>query len=69
MSVNDSSRQARGKLLTVAEAAERLNVKERTIRSLLFDRRLPRIKVGRQVRIAETDIETFIEAQRIEAAS
>lgn len=47
-------------LLTVGEAAERLNVKERYIKHLIAGRRIDIVKIGRLVRIPETTIEDLI---------
>jgi excisionase family DNA binding protein len=56
------------RLLTVAEAADRLNTKERFVRRLIFERRIPYVKLGtRHVRIDEEDLDRFIEAGRREA--
>lgn len=58
------------KLLTVAEVAERMNVSERFIRRLVFENRIAYMKIGQgkagHVRIAESDLEAFIDATRIE---
>jgi excisionase family DNA binding protein len=56
-----------GRLLTVAEVAERLNVGESYVRRLVFERRVPFTKLGhRTLRIAEDDVEAFVHAGRIE---
>lgn len=55
------------RLLSVVEAAERMNVGERFIRRLIFERRIPFTKLGTHVRIAETDVDEFIRANRVEA--
>lgn len=56
-------------LLTVKQAAERIQVSERTFQRYLSDKLLPVIRVGaivektglpRNVRIAEADLERFI---------
>ena len=48
-------------LLTVTEAAERLALRPATVRKMLYERRLPRVRVGRRaVRIRESDIEALI---------
>jgi excisionase family DNA binding protein len=47
-------------LLTVKEAAERLACTEAAIRKWLYQRRLPAVKVGRLVRLRETDLEAVI---------
>lgn len=51
----------------VREVSERLSVPERTVRKFLFERRLARTKIGRLVRIAESDLDGFIRRGRIEA--
>lgn len=50
------------KLLTVKQAAELLGCSEAAIRKWVYQRRLPRVKVGRLVRVRVTDLETFIRA-------
>ena len=56
-------------LLTVKEAADRLGTAERFIRRLIFERRIPYTKLGRHVRIAARDLDTFIRAGRVEAGN
>jgi len=53
------------KLLTPQEAAERLGTSLRFVRRLVFQRRIPFIKVGRHVRIATSDLDAFIAAGRV----
>ena len=60
MRAETSSRNGTGKLLTMAEAAERLNVKRRYIKHLLYERRLDRVKIGKLVRIPEAAIDNLI---------
>ncbi len=55
------------KLLTPQEAADRLGTSLRFVRRLVFERRIPFVKVGRHVRIAASDLEAFIAAGRVEA--
>jgi len=55
------------KLLTVAEAAEALNLKVSTIRAWLLRRRLPRVSLGRSVRIPADSIAQFIEKHTVPA--
>jgi excisionase family DNA binding protein len=59
------------KLLTVEESAERLGTSVRFVRRLIFEfeRRIPYTKLGRHVRIAASDLDTFITAGRVEAGS
>ncbi len=51
-----------GKLLTVAQASERLNVKERYIRHLIAHRRIDVVKIGRLVRIPQRAIDELMSA-------
>ncbi|AWS40200.1 excisionase family DNA-binding protein [Streptosporangium sp. 'caverna'] len=57
---------ARGRLLTVEEAAERLNTSVRFPRRLIEERRIIFIHVGRNVRIPEAALEAFIAAGLVE---
>ena len=52
--------------LTVAEAAAYLNTSERFVRRLIAERRIAFHKVGAHVRIAEADLEAFVQAGRVE---
>lgn len=49
------------RLLRVPEAASRLAVKESTVRKLIFERRIPIVKIGRVVAIPEDCIEKMIQ--------
>ena len=53
-------------LLTVEQAAERLNTKPRFIRRLIAERRIEFHRVGRHVRISERALADFIEEGRVE---
>ncbi len=57
------------RLLTVEEAAERLNASPRFIRHLISERRLAFTRLGRKVRIAERDLDAFVQAGRVEPLS
>ncbi|MDT3397633.1 excisionase family DNA-binding protein [Streptomyces sp. B1866] len=57
------------RLLTVAEAAERLGTTERFPRRLIAERRITFVKVGRHVRIAETALDAYIEANTVQPAT
>ena len=52
-------------LLTVEQAAERLNTKPRFVRRLIAERRIEFHKVGRHVRISEPALAEFIKASRV----
>lgn len=56
-----------GRLLTLREASERTGHRESTYRAWILKRKLPYYKVGRSVRIAETDLERLLEGSRIPA--
>jgi excisionase family DNA binding protein len=59
--------QVADQLLTVEAAAERMSTSVRFIRRLIAERRIAFVKLGRHVRIAESDIVAFIEAGRVDA--
>ena len=59
---------ARRRLLTVAEAAERLGTTERFPRRLIAERRITFVKLGTHVRIPETARDEYIAASTVEAA-
>jgi excisionase family DNA binding protein len=48
------------RLLTAKEAARLLACSEAAIRKWIYQGRLPAVKVGRLVRIAEVDLEIFV---------
>ena len=52
-------------LLTVEQAAERLNTKSRFVRRLIAERRIEFHRVGRHVRLSERALAEFIEAGRV----
>lgn len=54
------------KLLTVEEAAGMLNTKPRFVRRLIAERRICFHHIGRHVRIAEADLNAFVEAGRVD---
>jgi excisionase family DNA binding protein len=56
------------KLLTMEEAAERLNITPRHVRRLVFERRIAYRKVGRFVRFHPDDLAEYVAAHRVEAA-
>jgi excisionase family DNA binding protein len=56
------------RLLTVAQAAERLGTGERFIRRLITERRIRYVKLGRLVRIPESAVDAYIDARPVEPA-
>ena len=60
------SRVRRSRLLTVDQTAERLNVSPAYVRRrLIFERRIPYVKIGRHIRIDEADLEELIDRGRV----
>lgn len=53
-------------LLTVDQAAERINTRPRFIRRLIAERRIEFVKLGRHVRISEAALAEFIDAGRVQ---
>jgi excisionase family DNA binding protein len=53
-----------GKLLTLRETAEFLNVKERTLRAYFRTWGIPATKVGRQLRFRERDLYEYLEKNK-----
>ncbi len=56
-------------MLTVPEVAERLGTSDRFVRRLIAERRIPYSKLGKHVRITDTDVDAFIAAGRVEASA
>ncbi len=56
------------KLLTIEQAAERLGMKPVTVRMWAATRKIARCKIGRAVRIPESEIERLIAASLIPTA-
>lgn len=54
------------RLLTVAEAAERLGTDVRFIRRLIHERRIRYIKLGKHIRIAESVLAAYVEERTVE---
>lgn len=51
-------------LVTDAEAADMLSVCPKTITNLADDGKLPRIRIGRSVRFAVSDLQAFVDATK-----
>jgi excisionase family DNA binding protein len=56
------------RLLTVAEAADRLNTTPRHVRRLVFERRIAYRKLGNYVRFHPEDLAEYVAAHRVEVA-
>jgi excisionase family DNA binding protein len=56
-------------MLDVGELAESLNVTQAWVRSAVFQRKIPFVKVGKCVRFQRKEIERWIEERRIEEGS
>ena len=57
----------RSKLNTLPQAAEQLGVSVKCLRSWIYRRTIPYVKVGRAVRISEETIESIIERGTVPA--
>jgi excisionase family DNA binding protein len=55
------------RLLTIREAAQRIGMRESTLRAWVLHRKLVYYKINRGVRIDESDLERMIEQARIPA--
>lgn len=55
------------RLLTIAEASERLGLKPSTMRFWIWTRKIEHVKVGRAVRVREDTIQAVIERGTIPA--
>ena len=71
MSPNGSAGKLnRGRLLDVAEAAERLGITQRFVRKLVAQRQLPVYRINsRTIRLSETDLDAYLDSCRNEADS
>jgi excisionase family DNA binding protein len=56
-------------LLSIEQAAERLGTSVRFVRRLIAERRIAYMKIGRHVRIAESDLINYVAAGRVEPVS
>lgn len=50
-------------MLTVHEVADLLKIRESTVRSWIHDRSLRAVKFGRDWRVAQRDLEAFVNAR------
>ena len=50
------------RLFTVRELAEYLSLNEETIRRWIKSEKLPALKIGRELRVKESEVEKFLEA-------
>jgi excisionase family DNA binding protein len=55
--------------LSTQESAERLGVTLRTLYRFVDEGQIPAYKMGRVIRLKETDVEAFIEGARIQPGS
>ena len=58
-----------GALMDIDEVAERLSVSPRFVRRLVEERRITFLKIGRHVRFDRSDVERWIESQRVVQAN
>lgn len=60
--------RAESALLNVNQVAERLGTPTRFVRRLIAERRIGFYRIGRYVRISDSDVTAFIEAARVSPA-
>lgn len=58
--------QKEARLLNITELAEYLSVKEASIRSWVYKKKIPFIKVGKLVRFKVEDIESWLQSKKEE---
>ncbi len=58
-----------GALMDIDDVAERLSVSPRFVRRLVEERRITFLKIGRHVRFDRSDVERWIESQRVVQAN
>lgn len=46
--------------LTVEQVAQRISVSPRTVRRLIFERRVRHLRIGRLIRLYEPDVDEFL---------
>jgi excisionase family DNA binding protein len=63
-----SGRQAGDRLLTVAEVAATMRVSNMTVYRLIKASELPAIRVGKNYRIRESDMDRYLEQRQVEGA-
>ena len=56
-------------LLSIEEVAKLLSVKVSWIRSLVFKKQIPYLKIGKHIRFSTTEIEKWVEERRIQEES
>ncbi|MDQ3531403.1 MAG: helix-turn-helix domain-containing protein [Actinomycetota bacterium] len=56
------------RLLTVPEAAARLNVTERWVRRAIFEKRFAVVRLGRLVRVPAEALDAYVDANAVPAA-
>ncbi len=57
----------RGRLLTLKQAGEYLNVSQRWMRRTVEERRLPFVKQGKLLYFHQADLDAYLSANRVEA--
>jgi excisionase family DNA binding protein len=63
--VNESQPFVPGGLLTVSEVANAMRVSNMTVYRLIKNGELPAVRVGKNYRLRETDLERFLEERSV----
>jgi excisionase family DNA binding protein len=53
-------------LLTIAELSNLLNVKPSWLRSMVFKKQIPFLKIGKHIRFSKAEIQKWIEERKIQ---
>jgi excisionase family DNA binding protein len=61
-----ASRRPGAPLMDIGAAAERLSVSVRLVRRLVFERRIPYLKIGKYVRFDPDALDRWVQEQRVE---
>ncbi|HZD79886.1 MAG TPA: helix-turn-helix domain-containing protein [Actinomycetota bacterium] len=68
MGTSRSGRQAGDRLLTVAEVAATMRVSTMTVYRMIKGGELPAIRVGKNYRIRESDVDQYLYDRQVEGA-
>lgn len=67
--LKQSTEPRRDPLLDLPTAAEYLGVRPRMVRRLVSERRVPFTRVGRHIRLRQSDLDSYLAEHRVEAVT
>lgn len=56
------------RIMTIPQVAEYLQISKSKLYWLVQTRRIPHLKIGRNVRVRESDLQKWLEAQKLDMA-